>query len=128
MTKVIAFLILSVFFLYYMNQPAIERTLQYRDQVLQKKADQMAHLAALEGRLSPQIKEKITRDLEAVYFSREALVLTGPDSVMTRGQVFQVTLRYPQGPTQIFNLFGADEARDYYYPISIMSEYIEEQP
>ncbi|QKS46820.1 hypothetical protein HUB94_20265 (plasmid) [Paenibacillus cellulosilyticus] len=125
MTKVLAFIMLSVFFLYYMSQPEVERTLQYRDQVLQKKANQMAHLAALEGRLSPEIKEQVLSDLDDLYFDRDSVKLEGPDTVSLRGEVMDVSLRYPQGPTQIFDLFGTDEARDYYYPISIMSEYLE---
>lgn len=37
MKTVIAFVILSPFFLYCIFQPVIERTVQYKDQVLQKK-------------------------------------------------------------------------------------------
>ncbi|PWW01225.1 hypothetical protein DFQ01_110115 [Paenibacillus cellulosilyticus] len=85
----------------------------------------MAHLAALEGRLSPEIKEQVLSDLDDLYFDRDSVKLEGPDTVSLRGEVMDVSLRYPQGPTQIFDLFGTDEARDYYYPISIMSEYLE---
>ncbi len=101
--------------------------MQYKDQVLQKKAYEAAHLASLEGRLTPEIKTKIIDQLAAVYFDRDKIQLTGTTATVARGEQIEITLRYPQGTTQIFNLFGRDEARDYYYPIAIMSEHIEER-
>lgn len=127
MKTVIAFIILSPFLLYFINQPSVDRTLQYRDQVLQKKAFEAAHLASLEGRLTPEIEKKIKDDLEALYFNPNKITLTGPDTITSRGELIEITLRYPQGPTEIFNLFGSDPQRDYYYPVTIMSEYIEGQ-
>ncbi|OME79613.1 hypothetical protein BK120_21800 [Paenibacillus sp. FSL A5-0031] len=128
MKAVIAFVILSPFFLYFLFQPSVERTLQYRDQVLQKKAYEAAHLVALDGRLTEEVKEEIIGQLEKAYFRRDKIDLKGPAIAVTRGEIIEVSLQYPQGPTQIFNLFGSDEERDYYYPITIMSEYIEERP
>ncbi|OBZ09123.1 hypothetical protein A7975_23700 [Bacillus sp. FJAT-26390] len=127
MKTVIAFVMLSPFFLYFIFQPSVERTIQYRDQVLQKKAYEAAHLAALEGRLTPEIKEQILDQLEDAYFKRDKIQLNGTAIAAPRGELLNVTLQYPQGPTQIFNLFGSDEPRDYYYPISIMSEHIEDR-
>ncbi|MGO4697733.1 hypothetical protein AB4Z50_25940 [Paenibacillus sp. 2TAB26] len=127
MKIVIGFVILTPIFLYYLFQPGVERTISYKDQVLQKKAFEAAHLAAIEGRITPEIKEAILDELTAVYFDRDKIQITGTTITAPRGELIEVTLRYPQGPTQIFNLFGSDEARDYNYPISIMSEYIEER-
>lgn len=127
MKGVIALLILSPILLYVWFQPSIDRTLQYRDQVLQKQAYEMAHLASLEGRLTPEIRERTLARLESVYFDRSKVIMTGPTAVVERGEVLQVTLRYPQGRTEIFDLFGRASNRDYYYPVQIMSEYVDGQ-
>jgi hypothetical protein len=127
MKSVIALLILSPILLYVWFQPSIDRTIQYRDQVLQKQAYEMAHLAALEGRLTPQIREAILAKLESVYFNRQKVIISGPTTAVERGEVLTVTLRYPQGRTEIFDLFGRSSSRDYYYSIPIMSEYVEGQ-
>ncbi|WP_336775408.1 hypothetical protein [Paenibacillus sp. MMO-58] len=129
MKSVMALIILSSFFLYFMFQPSIDRTVQYRDQVLQKKAYEVAHLAALEGRLTPAMTDRLKEDLADLYFDPGKVQLTGPTTAVPRGELITVTLRYPQGKTQIMNLFGGDdEERDYYYPATLMSEYIEAQP
>ncbi|MDF2835193.1 MAG: hypothetical protein K0Q63_833 [Paenibacillus sp.] len=127
MKSVIALLFLSPILLYVWFQPSIDRTIQYRDQVLQKQAYEMAHLAALEGRLTPQIREAILAKLESVLFNRQKVIISGPTSAVERGEVLTVTLRYPQGRTEIFDLFGRSSSRDYYYSIPIMSEYVEGQ-
>ncbi|GBG08089.1 hypothetical protein PAT3040_02656 [Paenibacillus agaridevorans] len=127
MKSVIALLILSPILFYVWFQPSINRTIQYRDQVLQKQAYEMAHLAALEGRLTPQIREAILAKLESVYFNRQKVIISGPTTAVERGEVLTVTLRYPQGRTEIFDLFGRSSSRDYYYSIPIMSEYVEGQ-
>jgi hypothetical protein len=127
MKSVIALLFLSPILLYVWFQPSIDRTIQYRDQVLQKQAYEMAHLAALEGRLTPQIREAILAKLESVLFNRQKVIISGPTSAVERGEVLTVTLRYPQGRTEIFDLFGRSSSRDYYSSIPIMSEYVEGQ-
>ncbi|HIW35306.1 MAG TPA: hypothetical protein IAA29_21265 [Candidatus Paenibacillus intestinavium] len=124
MNKVIALLILSPIFFYVIFQPSIDRTISYRDQVLQKQAYELAHLTSLEGRLTPAIRAQILNKLASIYFDTSKVTITGPDSTVERGELFTVTLRYPQGRTEIFDLFGSAPSRDYYYPIPIMSEYI----
>lgn len=124
MNKVISFLILSPLLLYVFFQPSVDRTVQYRDYVLQKVSYEMAHLVSLEGRLTPEIRNQIRTRLASVYFDTSKLTITGPDTTVERGELLTVTLRYPQGRTQIFDLFGRSSARDYYYPITIMSEHV----
>jgi len=125
MNKVIALLLLSPLLLYVLYQPSVERTVHYRDQVLQKVAYEMAHLASLEGRLTPNIRQHIETRLASIYFDTSKLTIVGPASTVERGELLTVTLRYPQGRTQLFDLFGSSLPRDYYYTITIMSEYIE---
>lgn len=127
MKSVIALLILSPILLYVFFQPSIDRTLQYRDQVLQKSAYEMAHLASLEGRLTPEIRQRVSDRLASVYFDTSKLTLTGPTVAAERGELLTVSLRYPQGRSEIFDLFGRAESRDYYYPVQIMSEYVDGQ-
>lgn len=124
MNKVIALLILSPIMLYILYQPSVDRTVQYRDQVLQKVAYELAHLTSLEGRLTPEIRNQIRTRLASVYFDTSKLTITGPDTTVGRGELINVTLRYPQGRTQIFDLFGSASLRDYYYTITIMSEHV----
>lgn len=86
----------------------------------------MAHLTALEGRLTPQIREAVLSKLESVHFIRRR-----SSSPVRRlplsAELLTVTLRYPQGRAEIFDLFGRSSSRDFYYSIPIMSEYVEGQ-
>ncbi|WP_168121884.1 hypothetical protein [Paenibacillus sp. HB172176] len=127
MKSVIALLILSPILLYVWFQPSINRTVQYRDQVLQKQAYEMSYLVALEGRLTPEIRETVLAKLEGMYFDRQKVTLTGPATAVERGEQLKVTLRYPQGRTELFDLFGHAESRDYFYSMTIMSEYVDGQ-
>ncbi|RJX40930.1 hypothetical protein D3P09_02625 [Paenibacillus pinisoli] len=127
MKSVIALLILSPILLYTWFQPSVERTIQYRDQLLQKQAYELAHLSSLEGRLTPEIQEAVLSKLESLYFNRSKVKITGPNTTINRGGLITVTLRYPQGRTEIFDLFGRAAERDYFYPVQIMSEYVDGQ-
>lgn len=125
MTKIIGFLLTLVFWLYFMYQPSVDRTNEYRDQVLEKQAWEIARKAALEGHITPQIKADAVEYLSKLYFDPSRIQITGTETITSRGEDIFVSLRYPQGPTEIFNLFGSSKSRDYYYPIHIMSEHIE---
>lgn len=63
--------------------------------MLQKKAFEAAQLAALEGRLVPEIKTKILEQLAAVYFDRDKIQLTGTTTTAARGEQIEITLQYP---------------------------------
>ncbi|MGG4145703.1 hypothetical protein ABEW34_21640 [Paenibacillus algorifonticola] len=125
MKSIIGLLLTVVYFLYFIFQPSVEQTVQHRDQMLQRKAFETAHLVALEGRMTAEIREKTLASLEKMNFDRSKVELLGPSSTVERGALIEISLRYPQGRTQIFDLFEANEPRDYYYPVSIMSEHIE---
>lgn len=98
MKAVIAFVILSLFILYFLFQPSVERTLHIGIKYCKKKEYEAAHLVALDGRLTEEVKEEIIGQLEKAYFRRDKIDLKGPAIAATRGEIIEVSLQYLQGP------------------------------
>lgn len=107
-------------------QPFLSQRDYLLNLVVKSNASYMAEKAAVEGRVTPAIRDEIMANLRAVGFTDSEISISGSGttSTATRGQSIEIILAVKRPPSFAIDVSTESGAENFYSRVQIMSEYI----
>ena len=124
MSQTVARALLFWLLLFILLQPSLSHLDYLLDLTVKSNAEYIAQKAAVEGTVTPALRQEVIDNLTAVGFSAASIQINYDTSVVERGQRIDVTIQAPRIRIFPYIFSGTDSQPQYYYAHTyIMSEY-----
>ncbi len=103
--------------------------LSYRDflieGIIKSNTNHIAQLAAVQGYVTPQIRDELIQNLGKIGYSPSEVNLTYSTVQVERGERIDIVVTAPRAPSFAFLFSSSDEPKNYYARANVMSEYLD---
>lgn len=126
MNQTVARALLFWLLLFILLQPSFSHIDYLLDLTVKSNAEFLAQKAAVEGTVTPSLRQEVIDNLTAVGFSESSIEITYHESIVERGQRIDITIRAPRIRMFPYIFSGTLNQPQYYFAHTyIMSEYLD---
>lgn len=126
MSQTVARALLFWLLLFILLQPSLSHLDYLLDLTVKSNAEYLAQKAAVEGTVTPALRQEVLDNLKAVGFSENSIEILYDSSISERGQRIDVTIRAPRIRMFPYIFSGTQTQPKFYYAHAyVMSEYLE---
>src|SRR5690606_29468253 len=109
----------------FITQPIVDYTHYLKDLIVKTNTTYIAQKAAVEGTITPALRNEVIDNLKAVGFREDEIEIEFDSSVYDRGNRLDVIIRAERPGLFVYNFSGLDGPNYYYGHDYIMSEYLD---